>query len=68
MYIDTAFQRLQTFKKHVVVKHFCGTKVGDIKHYMKPTQEKSPVQITFNIGTNDMATNKDSKEIANKIV
>ena len=33
------------FKKHVLVKHFSGAKVGDMKHYVKPTQEKSPAQI-----------------------
>ena len=26
--------------KHVVVKHFSGAKVEDMKHYLKPTQEK----------------------------
>ena len=33
------------FKKHVLVKHFSGAKVVDMKHYMKPTQQKSPAQI-----------------------
>ena len=27
------------FKKHIVVKHFSGAKLDDIKHYMKPTQK-----------------------------
>ena len=35
---------------------------------MKSTQEKSPAQIIFHIGTNDMVANKDFNEIANKIV
>ena len=39
-----------------------------MKHYMKPTQEKSLAQIIFHIGTNDLVTNKDSSEIANEIV
>ena len=39
-----------------------------MKHYMKPTQEKSPAQIIFHIETNDLVTNKDSNEIANQIV
>ena len=39
-----------------------------MKHYMKPTQGKSPTQIIFPVGTNDLATNKDSNEIANEIV
>ena len=56
------------FKKHVVVKHFSGAKVDNMKHYMKPTLEKSSAQIIFHIGTNDPVTNKDSREIANEIV
>ena len=56
------------FKKHVIVKHFSGAKVDDMKHCMKSTQEKSPAQIIFHIGTNDLVTNKDSNEIANEIV
>ena len=42
------------FTKHVVVKHFSGAKAHDIKHYMKPTHEKSPAQIIFHTGTNDL--------------
>ena len=34
---------------------------------MKPTQEKSPAQIVFHIGTNDLVTKKDASEIANII-
>ena len=56
------------FKKHVIVKYFSGAKVDNMKHYMKPTQEKSPAQIIFHVGTNDLVTNKDSNEIANEIV
>ena len=29
-------------KKHVGVKHFPGAKFEDMKHYVKPTQEKKP--------------------------
>ena len=35
---------------------------------MKPSQEKSPAQIIFHIGTNGLVTNKDSNEIASEIV
>ena len=56
------------FKKHVVVKHLAGAKVDDVKHLMKSTQEKSPAQIICYIGTNYLVTNKESKEIENKIV
>ena len=34
---------------------------------MKPTQEKSPAQIVFHIGTTDLVTKKDASEIANII-
>ena len=55
-------------KKHVVLKHFSGTKIEDMKHYVKPTQEKQPAQIIIHIGTNDLPANKNTDEIANKIV
>ena len=45
-----------------------GAKVDDMKHYMEPTQEKSPAQIIFHIGANSLVTNKDTNETANKIV
>ena len=54
-------------KKHVVAKHFSGGKIGDVKHYVKPTQEKQPAQIIIHVGTNDLPGNKNSDEIANKI-
>ena len=56
------------FKKHVVVKHFSGAKVDDMKHYIQPAQEKSPAQIIFYIGINALATNKDSNKVAKEIV
>ena len=55
------------FKKLVVAKHFSGAKVEGMKHCMKPTQEKSPVQIIAHIGTNALVINLDSNEIANEI-
>ena len=60
--------KFKNCKKHVVAKYFSVAKVHDMKHYMKPTREKSPAQITFHIETNDLVTNKDSNEIANEIV
>ena len=39
-----------------------------MKQYMKPTQKKSPAQIIFDIGTNNLVTIKDSDEIANEIL
>ena len=56
------------YKKHIVIKHFSGAKIEDIKYYVKPTQEKQPAQIIIHIGTNDLPGNKNSDEIANEIV
>ena len=39
-----------------------------MKQYVKPTQEKQPAQIIIHVGTNDLPGNKNSDEIANKIV
>ena len=55
-------------KKHIVIKHFSGAKIEDIKHYVKPTQEKQPAKITIDIGTNDLPGNKNLDEIAKEIV
>ena len=55
-------------KKHVVVKHFSESKIEDMKHYVKPTQEKKPAQIIIHVGTNDLPGNKNPDEIANEIV
>ena len=55
-------------KKHVMVKHFSGAKIEDMKHYVKPTQEKQPAQIVIHVGTNDLPNNKNSDEIVNEIV
>ena len=53
--------------KHVVVKHFSRAKIDDMKHYVKPTQEKQPPQIIIHVGT-DLRCNKNSDKIANEIV
>ena len=47
-------------KKHVMVKHLSGTKIEDMKHHVKPTQEKQPAQIIIHVNHSD--------EIANEIV
>ena len=51
-----------------MIKQFSGSKIEDMYHYVKPTQEKQPVQIIIHVGTNDLPGNKNSDEIANKIV
>ena len=54
-------------KKRVMIKQFSGAKIEDMYHYVKPQQEKQPVQIIIHVGTNDLPGNKNSDEIANKI-
>ena len=54
-------------KKHVVVKHFSGAKIEDMKYYVKPMQEKKPAQIIIHVGTNDLPGNKNPDEIAKEI-
>ena len=39
-----------------------------MKHYVKPTQVKQTAQIIIHVGTNDILGNKNSDEIANKLV
>ena len=39
-----------------------------MKHYVNPTQEKQLVQIIIHVDTKDLPVNKNSVEIANKIV
>ena len=51
-----------------MVKHFSGAKIEDMKHYVKPTQEKKPAQIIIHVGTNDLPGNKNPDEIDNEIV
>ena len=65
---DNAITKSIKHKKHVVVKHFSGAKTKDMKHYVKPTQEKQPAQIIVHVCTNDLPGNKNSDEIANEIV
>ena len=55
-------------RKHVVVKHFSGAKIDDMKHYVKPKQEKQPAQVIVHIGRNNLSSNKNSDEIADEIV
>ena len=55
-----AITKSMKHKKHVVIKHLSGTKIEDMKHYVKPTQEKQPAQIIIHVNHSD--------EIANEIV
>ena len=56
------------YQKHVVVKHFSGTATADMNHYIKPTYEKSPAQIMIQVGTSDLSSDKEPKDIANDIM
>ena len=39
-----------------------------MNHYKKPTQEKSPAEIIIHVGTNDLSSDKEPKDIANDII
>ena len=51
-----------------MVKYFSGAKIEDMKHYLKPRQEKQLAQIIVDVGNNDLPDNKNSDETANKIL
>ena len=55
-------------QKHVVVKHLSRAKIADINHYKKRTQEKLPAEIIIHMGTNDLYSDKEAKDIANDIL
>ena len=39
-----------------------------MNHYKIPTQEKPPAEIIIYVGTNDLSSDKDPKDIANDIM
>ena len=39
-----------------------------MNHYKKPAQEKSSEEIIINVGTNDLSSDKEPKNIANDII
>ena len=41
----------------IVVKSFSGATTSDMKHYLKPTLAKNPLQILLHVGTNDLRDN-----------
>ena len=47
-------------KKHV--KYISGGNIADMKHYKNPTQEKSVAEIIIHVGTNDLSSDKESKD------
>ena len=55
-------------QKHVAARHFPGAKIADMNHYKKPTQEKSPAEIIIHVGTNDLSSDNEPKDIANDII
>ena len=44
-----------------MVKHFSDAKIEDMKHYIKPTQEKQLTQTIIHVGSNDIPGNKNQK-------
>ena len=64
------YQMSKSFQsKKVIVKSFAGATTSCMKHYSKPTLEKSPDQIILHTGTNDLRNpEKNPLEIANEII
>ena len=58
--LEKTFMVMLKHKKHVVVKHFSGAKIYDMKH-VKPTQEEQLAQIIIHVGTNEIPGNKNSR-------
>ena len=66
---NNAITKLIKHKKHVVVKHFSDAKIKDMKHYVKPTQEKTTCKYNYcHVDTKDLRGNKNSVKVANEIV
>ena len=66
---NSAIRKLIKHKKHVVVKHFSDAKIKDMKHYVKPTQEKTTCKYNYcHVHTKDLRSNKNSVKVANEIV
>ena len=66
---NNAITKLIKHKKHVVVKHFSDAKIKDMKHYVKPTQEKTTCKYNYcHVDTKDLRNNKNSVKVANEIV
>ena len=55
-------------QKNDAVKHFSGAKIADMNHYKKPKQEKAPVEVIIHVGTKDLSSDKEPKDIANDIM
>ena len=39
-----------------------------MNYYKKPTQEKSPAETVIHVGTNDLSSDKETKDILNDIM
>ena len=66
---NNAITKLIKHKEHVVVKHFSDAKIKDMKHYVKPTHEKTTCKNNYcHVDTKDLRGNKNSVKVANEIV
>ena len=52
----------------VYVKSFSGATVSNMYHYSKPSLDYEPDLVIMHVGTNDLRTDKNPKEIANEII
>ena len=51
-----------------IVKSFPGATTEDMKDYIKPTIARKPDIVILHTGTNDLKSNQDPSDIANKII
>ena len=70
---DSIIKQIQGWKlgkkvgHRVVVKSFSGATTSDMKHYLKPTLEKSPQQILLHVGTNDLRDQNQNVVVDNAV-
>ena len=58
------YYEISKHKKNVVVKHFSDVKIKETKYYVKPTQEKQPVQM---IETNLIKTTANNVAVSRMV-
>ena len=70
---DSIIKQIQGWKlgkkvgHRVVVKSFSGATTSDMKHYLKPTLEKTPQQILLHVETNDLQDQNPNVVVDNAV-
>lgn len=60
--------KMSTATNKVIVKPFSGATSTDMLDYIKPIIRKEPDEVILHVGTNDLASSKEPKDIAENIV